>query len=90
MTDHEEPIDDTEARRIAALHRFEADLGKYAHKYEGPDPAGERSEAIRRLLTADDPYEGLTGALLRPRVHRLWSLAALPRRITRQLRSRHP
>lgn len=88
MTDHEEPIEDTERRRRAAIEDFRAMRGKYAHRYEGPDPAGERSEAIRRLLTADDPYEGLTGALMeeRQRDSGNLDLAAVARRRLRVLR----
>jgi len=67
MTDHVGPIEDAERRRRAALEGFKESWGEYAHRYEGPDPAGERSGAIRRLLTADDPYEGLTGALMEER-----------------------
>ena len=93
MTDHEDPIedperDDAERRRQIALQEFRRLRGKYAHKYEGPDPASERSEAIRRLLTADDPYEGLTGALTEDRQMSSGNLdvAALARRRLRALR----
>lgn len=88
MTDHTEPIEDAERRRRAAIEELEESWGKYAHKHEGPDPAGERSDAIRRLLTADDPYEGLTGALeeQRQRDSGNLDLAALARRRLRVLR----
>ena len=58
------------------------------HEYEGPDPAGERSEAIRRLLTLDDPYEGLTGVLMEDRRMSSGNLdiAALAGRRLRSLR----
>ena len=80
--------DDTEHRRQIALMEFRNLRGKYAHEYEGPDPASERSEAIRRLLTADDPYEGLTGALTEDRQMSSGNLdlAALARRRLRALR----
>jgi len=93
MTDHDEPIEDPERdgaehRRQIALMEFRNLRGKYAHEYEGPDPASERSEAIRRLLTADDPYEGLAGALTEDRQMSSGNLdlAALARRRLRTLR----
>ena len=94
MTDHEDHTDgdrtgDAEHRRQIALEEFRKLRGKYAHEHEGPDPAGERSEAIRRLLTADDPYEGLGGMLELDRDLGRGNLdiAALARRRLRVLRS---
>ena len=93
MTDHDDNVDDehisdAERRRQIALDEFRELRGKYIHKYEGPDPAGERSEAIRRLLTLDDPYEGLTGVLMEDRRMSSGNLdiAALAGRRLRSLR----
>ena len=93
MTDHDDNVDDehisdAERRRQTALDEFRELRGKYTHEYEGPDPAGERSEAIRRLLTLDDPYEGLTGVLMEERRMSSGNLdiAALAGRRLRSLR----
>ena len=93
MADHDDNVDDehisdAERRRQIALDEFRELRGKYIHKYEGPDPAGERSEAIRRLLTLDDPYEGLTGVLMEDRRMSSGNLdiAALAGRRLRSLR----
>ena len=88
MTDHEDRIDDAERRRQVAIEEFRKMRGMFAEVYEGPDPAGERSVAIRRLLTAEDPYEGLTGVLMENRQMSSdnLDLAALARRRLRALR----
>ena len=88
MTDHDEHIDDAERRRQAAIEEFRKMRGMFPEKHEGPDPAGERSEAIRRLLTADDPYRGMTGALMEDRQMSSGNLdlATLARRRLRALR----
>ena len=88
MADHDEHLDDAERRRRAVIEEFRNMRGRYAAEYEGPDPAGERSEAIRRLLTADDPYAGISGALDLERDLGRGSLdvAALARRRLKALR----
>ena len=88
MTEHDGHIDEAERRRQLAIERLRQERGIFAEKYEGPDPAGEQSEAIRRLLQADDPYRGMTGGLMEGRQLSSGSLdlAALARRRLRALR----
>ena len=85
---HADHVEDAERQRQIALEEFRRLRGKYAHQYEGPDPAREQSEAMRRLLAADDPYEGMMGVLMEGRQMSSGNLdlAALAQRRLRALR----